>query len=245
MRWTDILFGVMLLCLRDALAFHPELPSPNHDSAIQTDEHRALVKEMRAKSLALSFGYTEDTVKSPRQIIIDEIINKTENEAFKILESSVNQKLMVLKHLAIEDGLLNRPDQFLSLHDSTDILPESRKTDLHKVFQNMPKGANLHAHSATMSSLRTLLEMPTEKFCGEDYAKVWVLHETYNASHIRGFNVSKTQPNPIGIGLAYTQLKAMVASHKNGERGFIDEYLKPLLPFDKLDKNKRINSIQE
>lgn len=247
MRWTVVLFGVALFCLRDALAVYSQLPnpSPNHDFTVQMEEHRALVKEMKGKELAFSFGYAEDKVKSPRQIIIDEIINKSENQTLKNLESSVNQKLMVLKHLAIEEGLLHKPDQFLGIHDFTDVLSESRKTDLYKVFRKMPKGANLHAHSASMSSLHTLLEMATEKFCGEDYAKVWVLHPARNLFHIRGFNVSKTQPSPVENGLAYTQLRSIVARHGNGEQGFIDEHLKPLLSLEKLNKNKRFSSTEE
>lgn len=245
MRWAAVLFGVALFCLRGALAVHPQLPdpSPNPDFTVQLEDHREFVKEMKGKELNFSFGYADDEVKSPRQIIIDEIINKTENQTLQNVESSVNQKLMVLKHLAIEQGLF-KPDQFLGIHDYTDILSESRKTDLYKVFQKMPKGANLHAHSASMSSLHTLLEMPTEKFCGDDYAKVWVLHPERNPYYIRGFNVSKTQP-PVEKGLNYTQLKVIVASHGNGEKAFIDEHVKPLLSLEKVDKNKRFSSIEE
>lgn len=250
MRWTVVLFGVALFCLRDALAVSPHAPNPsaNHGSTVPLEDHRAFVKEMREKELASSFSYAEDKVKSARQIIIDEIIIKSEDETSKNVESSmeswVNQKLMVLKHLAIEEGLL-RSDQFLGNHDYTDILHEGRKTKLYKALQEMPKGGYLHAHSASMSSPSTLLNMLTASFCGDDYANVWASHPEHSLYQIKGFIVSKTKPNAVENGFNYTQLKEIVAKHGNGEKAFIDEHLKPILSLEQLDKNKRFSSAEE
>ncbi|XP_055296967.1 adenosine deaminase 2-A-like [Sitodiplosis mosellana] len=237
MRSVRILFGVSLFCIHQ-LTVYSEFPNPPVYPAAVTliKEHRALVQELKERETILSFGNAEDKNKSQRQKIIDQIINKTiKDGAVQNLETLVNEKLMILKNLAIEEGL-KKPDQFLGVHDFTDILVESRETDLHKILIKMPKGANLHAHSTSMSTLQTLLEMPTRKFCGADYENVYVLHNNYDYSDIRGFKVSNQPPTSTEKNLQYSKLKEVMFSNKYGEKGFIDG-LKSILTLKSIDKH--------